>query len=81
MSVPKAYLITVREFVVIARDERDVREYVADVAREDHRAKRLTADELAREGNSYPCGEDWDPDLELSCAEIADAMRLAEESR
>jgi hypothetical protein len=71
---PRAYLITIREFVVVTRDPRDLREIVAEAARDDHQAQALTAEELARCGESYPVGS-WDPDRELTCAEIAEEMR------
>ena len=82
MSAPKAYLITIREFVVIARDPLDVGEYVAEVAREHWTAKLMTAAELAQQaGNSFPYGEDWDPDQDMTCREIAAVMALAEAER
>lgn len=74
MSQPRAYLVTVREFVLIVRDPRDVREWVAGVACDDYQAQPLTADEVAAWGETYPAGS-WDPDRELTCAEIALEMR------
>jgi hypothetical protein len=76
MRHPKAYLVTVREFVLIAADSRDVRELVAEAARDDHQAQLLTAEELSRWGGTYPVGL-WDPDRELTCAEIAAEMGKA----
>lgn len=73
MSAPLAFLVTVREFVVIVHDQRDLRELVCEAARDDHRAQPMTADELAAWGETYPVGQ-WDPDRELTCAEIAAEM-------
>ena len=74
MSRPRAYLITIREFVVVTSDPRDVAEIVAMAASDGHGARAMTAEELALWGDTYPIGS-WDPDRELTCAEIAAEMK------
>lgn len=75
--MPRAYLVTLpSEFVVIASDERDVRDWAAEAAGDGLQRRILSADELAKFGETYPLGS-WDPDRELTCAEIAAEMEPA----
>jgi hypothetical protein len=75
--VKRAYLVTIPEFVVIADNEREAREIVDWAADSGSSTlKWLTAKELRARGNDFPAG-DYDPDRELTCAEIADEMERA----
>ncbi len=74
MRKPKAYFVSMSDLVVIADDSRDIGDIVAEAIRDGITSQRMTVDELARWGNTYPIGS-WDPDRELTCAEIAAEMR------
>jgi hypothetical protein len=70
----RAYLVNVPDFVIIVRDPRDLKDEVAAAVGDSYQARWLTPDELEEWGPSYPIGS-YDPDRELTCAEIAAEMR------
>ena len=74
----RAYLVHVPEFVLIVDDEGDffcrpVQDAAEGYAAERVRTQRLTREELRRRGDEVPEGC-WDPDREMTCAEIAADM-------
>jgi len=72
MTFMRAYRVTVPELIVIATDECEAREW-ATTAAEDAVVQRLMVAELRAHGAVYPSGY-YDPDREMTCEEIADAM-------
>ena len=73
----RAYLVTFpRPIVVIADDPRDLREWVSELAHDGFDSRQMTVEELAAQGDAFPAGS-WDPDRELTCAEIAAEMASA----
>ena len=70
----KAYLITFPPpTVVIAEDRSELFEWVRELVHDGFDFEVLSVKELAAQGDVYPAGS-WDPDRELTCAEIAQEM-------
>lgn len=79
MTPKKAYLVSLRDFVVFATNEPDAVDQALSVVQDGALSfERLTPDQLrGMFGSTYPPTQ-YDPDAELTCAEIADEMERAE---